>query len=69
MFLNLFFFLVWTIPVLAQEEEKPEAAVSPLATIGDISEVQKKIVLNSLLATLSKYYQLISQERFLEAQN
>ena len=48
---------------------KPEAAVSPLASIGNISTAQKQIIFNSLLGKLSSYYDLISQEQFLEAQD
>lgn len=74
----LFFFRYFLVSVViltalattgfAQEEEKPQAAVSPLASLGEISEVQKKIVFNTLLAGLSRHYDLISQEQFLEAQ-
>ena len=48
---------------------KPQAAVSPVAVLGDVPEVQKQIVFNSLLTQLTQYYDLISQEQFLKAQD
>ncbi|MGK5092516.1 PEGA domain-containing protein [Deltaproteobacteria bacterium TL4] len=50
------------------QSEKSQAAISPLASIGTISVAQQQIVFNSLLDKLSGYYDLISQEQFLKAQ-
>ncbi|MGK5095304.1 PEGA domain-containing protein, partial [Deltaproteobacteria bacterium TL4] len=52
----------------ALAQEKPQAAVAPLAVIGEISVAQKQIIFNSMLDELSKYYNLISQEQFNQAQ-
>ena len=69
LFVQVLFFLTWTITGMAQEVEKLEAAVVPLVTIGEISETQKQIMFNSLLDKLSETYSLIPQERFRQAQD
>ena len=47
---------------------KPDAAIAPLATLGDISKVRKDIIFNRLQSKLSQYYRVISQQQFDEAQ-
>ena len=58
----------WWGPVMAQEFS-PQAAVAPIAVLGEIPEVQRQIIFNSFLAQLSQYYELISQTQFQKAQD
>ncbi|MGK5093037.1 PEGA domain-containing protein [Deltaproteobacteria bacterium TL4] len=60
---------LWVMAQELQEQARPKAAVSPLSSIGDISEVQKQMIFNSLLTEISSRYDLISQEQFKEAQD
>ena len=50
------------------QEDFPEAAVAPIASIGDAPEAQQQIVFTTLLTELSRYYDLVPQNRFLDAQ-
>jgi len=54
----------------AQEEEEdlPEAAVAPMAVLGEVSDIQKQIIFNSFLDKLTANYDLISQAQFARAQ-
>ncbi|MBF0289943.1 MAG: hypothetical protein HQM14_19175, partial [SAR324 cluster bacterium] len=61
-------FIFYTGSVCFAQKEKPEVAVSPVASMGKISEFQQSIVHNHLQSVLSKYYQLVSKQRFGEAQ-
>ncbi|MGK5093140.1 hypothetical protein WDW89_14130 [Deltaproteobacteria bacterium TL4] len=50
------------------EDEKPIAAIAPVTSLGEISEVEKQIIFNSLLTKLSQTHNLISQDQFKAAQ-
>ncbi|MGK5091100.1 tetratricopeptide repeat protein [Deltaproteobacteria bacterium TL4] len=62
-----FYLLVW-IPNVYAQAELPQAAVSPVTSIGSISDAQKQIVFNRLLELLSTQYNLVSQSQFQKAQ-
>ncbi len=64
----------WPLPALPQQgggdvEVKPDAALAPLAAIGDISEGEAGILFNSLQSALSASFRLISQQEFAKAQD
>ncbi|MGK5094846.1 hypothetical protein WDW89_22900 [Deltaproteobacteria bacterium TL4] len=50
------------------DSEKPQVAVAPVSTIGEIPESLKVFISNRLLSKLSQYFTLISQEQFSKAQ-
>ena len=66
--ITLILILIHSCPI-AFGQDKPAAAVAPLATLGDISEVRQRFIFNSFLSKLSQHYDLISQDQFKEAQN
>lgn len=51
------------------QTEKSQAALAPIAAVGEISEAEKKIVFIRLENHLSKRFQLISQREFEKAQS
>ena len=56
------------LPLLALAQEKPEAALGRVATLGEVSEAQKKIITNRLEGSLPKFYDLVSQEQYARAE-
>ena len=63
---TIWFFLMPSLG-LAQVEKR-DAAVTPIAAIGDISEAEKTIVFRRLESVLSQYYKLISQDDYAQAE-
>ena len=53
---------------LHASEEKPEAIVVPVSSLGEVSEVRKQILQNTLEDELKSHFRLTSQERFEEVQ-
>lgn len=49
--------------------ELPEAALSPISALGNISEIQKGFIFNRLEARLSKHFKITPQSRFKQAQD
>ena len=62
----LFFFL--STICFGQSNDRSEAIVTPVSSLGDVSETRKKIILNSLTQELSRYFMVVPQSRFEEAQ-
>ena len=52
----------------AYAQEKQKACLAPMGALGDISEIQKQIIFNSLQESLSTQYILASQKAFEAAQ-
>ena len=52
----------------AYAQEKQKACLAPMGALGDISEMQKQIIFNSLQESLSTQYVLVSQKAFEAAQ-
>ena len=52
----------------AYAQEKQKACLAPMGSLGDISEMQKQIIFNSLQESLSTQYVLASQKAFEAAQ-
>jgi len=52
----------------AYAQEKQKACLAPMGALGDISEMQKQIIFNSLQESLSTQYVLASQKAFEAAQ-
>ena len=53
---------------VAFAQEKPTAALSPMGALGDLGEIEKRIIFNSLQESLSKYYTLTSQKMYEKAE-
>jgi len=56
------------IPNITFAQEKQKACLAPMGALGDISEMQKQIIFNSLQESLSTQYVLASQKAFGAAQ-
>ena len=61
-------FLVSSIPCFGQSSERSEGIVIPVATLGDVSETRRQILQNTLIETLSRFYRLVPQDKFIEVQ-
>ena len=61
-------FIFFQILDTAYAQEKQGACLAPMGALGDISEMQKQIIFNSLQESLSTKYILASQKSFEEAQ-
>ena len=59
--------LLFTYPLFGQSE-RPETIVIPVGTLGDISDIRKQIIQNTLSQELTKYFRLVPQDKFEEAQ-
>jgi len=48
-------------------EQKPEGIVLPVAILGEVSDVRRKILQNTLNETITTKFRIVPQERFEEA--
>ena len=60
--------LLLSLPSFGQSSERPETIVIPVSSLGEVSEVRKQILQNTLEDELKSHFRLISQERFEEVQ-
>ena len=51
------------------QSERPETIIIPVGTMGKITDSQKQIIQNTLGQELTKYFRLVSQDKFEEAQD
>ena len=65
--LILISFLLLSSPVFGQSE-RPETIIIPVGTMGKITDSQKQIIQNTLGQELTKYFRLVPQDKFEEAQ-
>ena len=61
-------FLLLSSPLFGQSSERPETIIIPVSSLGDVSEVRKQILQNTLEDELKTHFRLIPQQRFEEAQ-
>mgnify|MGYP001326289671 CR=1 FL=1 len=61
-------FIFFQISDTAYAQEKQGACLAPMGALGDISDMQKQIIFNSLQESLSTQYVLASQKAFEAAQ-
>ena len=47
---------------------KPESIVVPVAVLGEVSDIRRKILQNTLNETISSKFRIVPQERFEQAQ-
>jgi len=65
--LILISFLLLSSPLFGQSE-RPETIIIPVSSLGDVSEVRKQILQNTLEDELKSHFRLVTQQRFEEAQ-
>ena len=65
--LILLSFFLLSSPLFGQSE-RPETIVTPVGTLGDISDSRKQIIQNTLSQELTKYFRLVPQDKFEAAQ-
>jgi len=59
---------VFYLPCFGQSSERPETIVIPVSSLGEVTEVRKQILQNTLEDELKSHFRLISQKRFEEVQ-
>ena len=67
-FSSLISLCLLTTLLFGQSSERPETIVIPVYSLGEVSEVRKQILQNTLEDELKSHFRLISQERFEEVQ-
>ena len=58
--------LLLSLPSLGLSQERPETIVIPVSSLGEVTEVRKQILQNTLEDELKSYFRLISQEKYEE---
>ena len=66
--ITIFSLFLLTTSLFGQSSERPETIVIPVSSLGEVSEVRKQILQNTLEDELKTHFRLISQERFEEVQ-
>ena len=61
--LILLFLLLLSSPVFGQSE-RPETIIIPVSSLGDVSEVRKQILQNTLTDELKKHFRIVPQEKY-----
>ena len=46
------------------QSERPETIIVPVSSLGDVSEVRKQILHNTLTDELKKYFRIVPQEKY-----
>ena len=65
----LIFISIILFPFLSYSQtQRAESIVIPVSALGDVTETRKQILQNTLEEKLKRFFKLISQERFEEAQ-
>ena len=56
-------FLLLSSPLFGQSE-RPETIIVPVSSLGDVSEVRKQILQNTLTDELKKHFRIVPQEKY-----
>jgi len=56
-------FLLLTSPLFGQTD-RPETIIIPVSSLGDVSEIRKQILQNTLEDELKKYFMITPQEKY-----
>ena len=59
--------LLLSSPLFGQSE-RPETIIIPVSSLGDVSEVRKQILQNTLEDELKSHFRLVPQEKYEEVQ-
>jgi len=57
-------FLLLSSPVIGQSSERPETIIIPVSSMGDVSDIRKQILQNTLTNELKKYFRIVPQEKY-----
>jgi len=57
-------FLFLSFPTFGQSSERPETIVIPASSLGDVSEVRKQILQNTLTDELKEHFRIVPQEKY-----
>ena len=58
--------LLLSLPSFGLSQERPETIVIPVSSLGEVSEVRKQILQNTLEDELKSHFRLVPQERYEE---
>ena len=64
--LIIFSLLLLSSPLFGQSE-RPETIIIPVSSIGDVSEVRKQILQNTLTDEIKTHFRIVPQEKYEEA--
>ena len=72
----LIFIIIFSVIILSScsskstgpSDLKPESIVVPVAVLGEVSDIRRKILQNTLNETISTKFRIVPQERFEQAQ-
>ena len=56
-------FLLLYSPVIGQSE-RPETIIVPVSSMGDVSDIRKQILENTLTDELKKHFRIVPQEKY-----
>jgi len=56
-------FLLLSFPLFGQSE-RPETIIIPVSSLGDVPEVRKQILQNTLTDELKKHFRIVPQEKY-----
>ena len=64
--LFIFYLILFSLPSFGQSSERLETIVIPVSSLGEVSEVRKQILQNTLEDELKGYFRLVPQEKYEE---
>ena len=67
-YLQILFLVFLFIPDSLLAQEKQTAALAPMGSLGELNEIEKRVIFNSLQESLSKNYILTSQKMYEKAE-
>ena len=56
--------LLLSLPSFGQSTERPETIVIPVSSLGEVSEVRKQILQNTLTDELKEHFRIVPQEKY-----
>ena len=57
-------FLLLSSPLFGQSSERPETIIIPVSSMGDVSDIRKQILQNTLTDELKKHFRIVPQEKY-----
>jgi len=64
LYLSTFIFLLLLSSPLFGQSERPETIIIPVSSLGEVSEVRKQILQNTLTDELKKHFRIVPQEKY-----
>ena len=56
--------LLLSLPTFGLSQERPETIVIPVSSLGEVSEVRKQILQNTLTDELKEHFRIVPQEKY-----